>query len=157
MCETWSQHTWWYVRAWVPKIRVWHWVLPQPPRALPWLCPRLWQDLIAEMSGDAALKTSRPDLADHWIPDVHPRSGGLGLIRTDLISAAHRRSSCLDLPSPTPLPLGPVRQSYLRSLTPRVHLSALAVRPRTRARLHDLISAIDLRYDGWDGPIPLRM
>jgi hypothetical protein len=77
-------------------------VLLQSPRALPWSCPRLRRDLAAGTSGTAALRTGRPDRAGRWIPDVHPRSGGLGLIRTDLILVARCRSSRSDLPSPAP-------------------------------------------------------
>jgi hypothetical protein len=73
-------------------------VLPQPPRALPSSCPRLRRDLAVGMSGTTALKISRPDLAGRWISGIHPRSGGLGLIRTDLISVARCRSDRLDLP-----------------------------------------------------------
>jgi hypothetical protein len=97
-------------------------VLLQSPRALSWSCSRLRRDLAAGTSGAAALRIGRPDRAGRWIPDVHPRSGGLGLIRTDLISAARCRSGRSDLPLTRALPLGPVYQSYLRSLTPRTHL-----------------------------------
>jgi hypothetical protein len=73
-------------------------VFSQSPSALSWLCPRLRRDLTVETSGAATLKTDRPDHAGRWIPDVHPRSGGLGLIRTDLILTARCRSGRSDLP-----------------------------------------------------------
>jgi hypothetical protein len=60
--------------------------------------PRLQRDLTVGTSGATALKTGRPNLASRWIPNVHPRSGDLGLIRTNLISAARGRSDRLDLP-----------------------------------------------------------
>ena len=49
-------------------------------------------------SSAAALKIGRLDLAGRWILDVPLRSGSLGLIRTDLISAARCRSGRSDLP-----------------------------------------------------------
>jgi hypothetical protein len=60
-------------------------------------------------------------------------------------------------PSPVPLLLGPVCQPYLRSLTPRAHLSALAARPRPRARLRDLINVVDRRSNGKYSPVPLHV
>jgi hypothetical protein len=77
--------------------------------------PRLRRDPIARSSGTAAPRTRRPN---------RPRSGGLGLIKTDLVATVRCESNCsAPLPSPAPLSLGPARQSYLRSLTPRAHLS----------------------------------
>jgi hypothetical protein len=61
----------------------------------------------------AALPHPRPT-ASRWISGVHPRSGGLDLIRVDLISALRSRSDCSPLsPSPVPLPLGPAGQPAL--------------------------------------------
>jgi hypothetical protein len=49
-----------------------------------------------------------------WISGVCPRSGGLELIRADLISALRSRSDCSPLsPSPAPMPLGPAGQPAL--------------------------------------------
>jgi hypothetical protein len=82
-------------------------VLPQPPRALLWPCPRLRRDLAAGTSGTVALKTGCPNLAGRWIPDIHPISGGLGLIRSNLISVARCRSGRLDLPLTRAPAVGP--------------------------------------------------
>jgi hypothetical protein len=56
-----------------------------------------------------------------------------------------------------PLPLDPAYQPYLRSMTPRAHLSVLAVCPCSRARLRDLIWAVDRRSDSQFSPVPLRV
>jgi hypothetical protein len=105
--------------------------------------------------GRAAPPHPRP-IAGRWISGVRPRSGGLDLIRTDLISTVRcRSSSSAPLPSPAPLLMGPACQPCPRSLTPRAHLSALAVRPR--AQLRDLISVVRSWSCGPDYPIPLRV
>jgi hypothetical protein len=84
-----------------------------------------------------------------WIPSVCPRSGGLDLIRVDLISALRSRSGRSPLsPSPVPLSLGPACQPRPGSLTPQAHLSVLAARLRPRACPRDLIVSVDLRSDG---------
>jgi hypothetical protein len=93
-----------------------------------------------------------------WISGVRPRSGGLDLIRADLISCLQSRSGHSPLsPSPTPLPLGSTCQPRPGSLTPQAHLLALAARPRQRARLRDLISAICSGLCNSNYPIPLRV
>jgi hypothetical protein len=107
-------------------------------------------------SGATSLRLGRPDHAGRWILDVHPRSSGLGLIRIDLISAAHCRSGRSGLSLTYALSLGPARQSYLRSLTPRAHLSALVAYPRARPPA-DLFSAVHFRSDGQYSLVPLRM
>jgi hypothetical protein len=121
-------------------------VLPRSPRAFPWSCPRLRRDLAAGTSSAAALKNGRLDLTGRWIPDVHSRSGGLGLIRTDLISAARCRSGRSDLPltsAPTARPSLSVLSQVAGAPTPPVS----ACRAPTRSSV-DLISTVDLRSDG---------
>jgi hypothetical protein len=106
---------------------------------------RLRQGPAARSSGAIAPRTHHPDRAGRRISDVHPRSGGLGLIKTDPIATVRCESNCsAPLPSPVPLSLGPACQPYLGLLTPRAHLSVLAARPHPRARLRDLISAVHL-------------
>jgi hypothetical protein len=59
------------------------------------------------------------------------RSGGSDLIKPNIILTIRCSSSRSDpLPSPVPLPLGPACQPYIRSLTPRAHLLALAAHLR---------------------------
>jgi hypothetical protein len=118
--------------------------------------PRLRRDLAARSSGAAALKTGRPNHAGRWISDIQPRSGGQELIRTDLTSTVRCKSIRPDpLPSPAlcagpgPLDLPPVAG------TPSPPVSAR--RASARARLRNLISAVDLRSNGSAGPIPIHM
>jgi hypothetical protein len=86
-------------------------------------------------SGAAALKTDRPELAGRWILDVHLRSGGLGLIRTDLISVAHGRYGRLDLPL-TCAPTVGTGPSVLPQVTdaPSPHVGAHRASARSSAR-----------------------
>jgi hypothetical protein len=88
-----------------------------------------------------------------WISGIRPRSGGLDLIRTVLISivrwgfssstrSAHPRPAC---------------EPCLGSLTPRAHLSALAARPRLRVRPQDLISTVRSGSCNSEYSIPLHM
>jgi hypothetical protein len=96
-------------------------------------------------------------VACRWISGVRPRSSGLDLIRPNLILTAQSRSNRSPLsPSPAPLLLGTAYQPCPGSLTPRVHLSALAARPRPRARPRDLISAVRSGSCGPECPITLR-
>jgi hypothetical protein len=93
---------------------------------------------------------------DCWISGVRSRSGGLDLIRADLILAFRSRSNRSSLsPSPAPLPLGPACQPCPGSLAPRAQLSALAARLRAQPR--DLISVVRSGSCGPEYPIPLRV
>jgi hypothetical protein len=84
--------------------------------------PHLRQDLAARSSGAAAHRTGHPDRAGRWISDVHSRSGGQDLIRSDLTSTIQCKPS-----RPNPLP-SPALYHWPRSVRlPRPRpLSALA-------------------------------
>jgi hypothetical protein len=132
-------------------------VLPQSLRPLSWLCPCLQRDLAVETSGAAAIRTGRPNRVGRWISDVHSRSGGLGLIRADLILVVCCRSSRSDFPLTCAPAAGPGLSAYLRSLTPQAHLSALIARRRVHVLAPGLFSAVDLRFDHREIPIPLHV
>jgi hypothetical protein len=130
---------------------------PSPSQcSRPWLCPRFRQNLATEIGGGAVSRpATRLVLAD-WILSVHPRSGGLGLIRSEVIPTVH---SGFERPDPRHRPCSAARpdsQSCLRSLTPP-GLPVSARRAFARARPWDLISVIRLRSCGRDGSIPLRV
>jgi hypothetical protein len=75
-------------------------VLPLVPRALSWPFPSSPARSRREVE-----RRRHPDHAGQWISDVHPRSSGYDLIRTNLILIVRCKSSRPDLlPSPTLCP-----------------------------------------------------
>jgi hypothetical protein len=98
--------------------------------------PRLRWDPVVRSSGAVASRTRHPECADRRISDVHPRSGDLGLIKTDSIATVRCESNYSALlPSPAPLPLGLAGQA----ISPRTaDTPGPLVSPRSRSRARPL-------------------